>query len=288
MDYPREENIIGKKINSLIFVSDEFKKNLIYFGIYLFVVLFVQIIFLSVITSFHFLLDHDMSIVENWVYRNGWEITIIVKLLGAYIFYQLFTLRKYDKIEFSKFLKQSFLLPNRTAVNAVVFILFFTTLIGDYSLKTSSIENISSHLLSYLGTFLYYFIDYCFIYYIRLYYPIESNSKRLLIKFLYTLLFGLFTVITLPYASNIDLIILAHFFTLLVLSNSKNFRWWNGALYLLLVVGVRSTFFGDDILWRDEFAIFKYSEEPHGFTLLVIWLIAIGYNFIINKNKIIE
>ena len=51
-----------------------FRRNVIYYGAYLTIYVATVLILSSIGAFFHFLLDHEISIVEAWLHNNKWEI----------------------------------------------------------------------------------------------------------------------------------------------------------------------------------------------------------------------
>ena len=45
----------------------------------------IQISLVSIVAFFHFLLDHDMAVVENWLTRNAWEMLCFSKITALII-----------------------------------------------------------------------------------------------------------------------------------------------------------------------------------------------------------
>ena len=50
----------------------------------------VHIILISIITFFHFLLDHRLIVVENWVYDFSWQLFLLSKITTFIIFFKYF------------------------------------------------------------------------------------------------------------------------------------------------------------------------------------------------------
>lgn len=71
-------------------------KNIRYYASYQLLFVIIFIILSSSGAFFHFLLNHEISIVESWLHNNHWEILIISKLLSLTIMNRWFRVRLYE------------------------------------------------------------------------------------------------------------------------------------------------------------------------------------------------
>lgn len=63
-----------------------------------------HLIIISIITFFHFLLDHRLIVVENWIYDFSWQIFMISKVICFLFFYKYFIFfkKENDLISFTR------------------------------------------------------------------------------------------------------------------------------------------------------------------------------------------
>lgn len=79
-------------------MKDFFFENKVFNGIVLivaFIFLFFlsNLLFISVISFFHFILGHSFSVIEQWISDNIWQIAFLSKTLSAYLFMLIFRTR---------------------------------------------------------------------------------------------------------------------------------------------------------------------------------------------------
>jgi hypothetical protein len=71
------------------------RKILLYYFGYSILFLIFHLATISLVSFFHFLLDHDMSVIENWLYRNAWEMILLSKALAGFIIIKALQLNNY-------------------------------------------------------------------------------------------------------------------------------------------------------------------------------------------------
>lgn len=71
-------------------------RSLRYYGAYQLMYVAGVLILSSIGAFFHFLLNHEIGIVESWLHNNKWEILIISKLLSFFLLHRWFSMRLYQ------------------------------------------------------------------------------------------------------------------------------------------------------------------------------------------------
>ena len=62
-------------------------KNVKYYAVFQLIFVVLVVILSSIGAFFHFLLDHEISIVESWLHNNHWEILIVSKIFSLFVQY---------------------------------------------------------------------------------------------------------------------------------------------------------------------------------------------------------
>lgn len=245
----------------------------LYFAYCLSAILF-QVIIKSVYSFFHFLLDHDLGIVENALRRNAWEIIMMAKVLALYVAFSLHKLTVYSELNLVKTFKSYFFVPRSSTWTLGIFLLFsyfFATQTYIKEISYRSVENILFYP-SFIGGVVFFFVDFLFIaYFVKN--RETSNSWKLLLQ-----LFALFLITTkilMPYLVDQAIFLLLHVVVLFTLL--KNFSLSDVVVYLFLVVAPINAFFGQDLIWGMSESVMTYQGSIPLLAIILLWSVGLGY-----------
>lgn len=257
-------------------LSEDFKRlGTIYLG---FCTLFVisHLMLVSVFSFFHFLLDHDMGTIENWLSLNGWEIIIAAKLIVFLIMTKLIQVNSYSDTSFSKELWAMERIPSKKAIALIFFILvMFYSLLSQFGggiQKNQILDEL--FLSSFIGSILFYGTDIVLIMVVINYFKLKFNHPIQLL-FMCLLCFLISSKIVLPYIGKYAVFLVVHFISLFYLSRRNNIG--DLLLYLTIIIAPLSSFFGIDLIWSNSYSIFTYSRDLPVLGILLIWTVALGY-----------
>ena len=79
-------------------------KGPVYFLGYQVTMLLTYLIIVSILAYFHFLLDHSLSVIEDWIFDHGWEIVIASKLLSLFIIVNFLNVQTDERAPLRKYL----------------------------------------------------------------------------------------------------------------------------------------------------------------------------------------
>ncbi len=257
-------------------LSPELRKTLIYYFLYCCSFIFIHISLVSVFTFFHFLLDHQMNTIENWLNRNSWEIILISKGLSFFLVTKIFQLNSYQEIHPLKKLFEKLTFPSKKIFGMSFFILgmiyIYISQFGGGRLSGQFNEGV--FYSSFIGSVFYYLLDFLVIVILTQYYTLKDDDYN---KVAYTasFLFILTSKIVLPYMSKYYSFILIHFLTLFFLNRKGSLI--DCFIYSIFVIGVLSSIYGLDLVWDNSYAIFYISKSISIIGLVGIWSLALGY-----------
>lgn len=256
--------------------SKDFKKlGLIYFGFCLFFIL-VHLMLVSIFSFFHFLLDHEMGTIENWLSLNGWEIIGVSKLIAFAVMTKLIQVNSYSDTSFSKELWAMEKVPSKKALALIFFLLvMFYSLLSQFGGGIQSNQILDELFFSsFFGSILFFGIDIVFIMVVISYFKLEIKHPIQLVVVL-LLLFLVSSKIILPYIGKYAVFLVVHFISLFYLSRRKNLG--DLLVYLTIVIAPLSSFFGIDLIWDNSYSVFTYSKELPVLGVFLIWTVALGY-----------
>lgn len=242
---------------------------------------------ISLVSFFHFLLDHDMSVIENWLYRNAWEMIFVSKAIAAFIIIKSLQLNNYFIKDFFVILKEDTWRPTRSALVFIIFLaVIFHALIFQFGGEiVGGNKSVDFVYVSFLGSIFFYFIDFIVINVLVRNIELKSKRKFLLLTLVITLIFMMFTKATLPYISKYYVFLILHFFTLLLFlfSNKKNIM--NPILYSVFIIGPLSAFYGLDLVWDNAHALYSYKQSLPVIGIVGVWFIGLIYYFKSNQRS---
>lgn len=255
------------------------KNNVIvHYLIYSLIFVIINFSSISVVAFFHFLLGHELSVIEYWLNRNGWEVLIFSKVLASIVFLSFFTLNFSHKSLHKELLSFDY----RPTWNGGAIILYFliTTcfcfyFLGDFKYGKNTEDFLYT---SFLGSILYYFTDYLVVLFILKAQQMTEKMRVTLTLYL-SLLFFISTKIALPYTSQYYLFIFLHFLTLLVfhIRNQKNLM--NPLLYAIIIIGPLSSFFGVDLVWDNTYSPYQINRSNITVSILFIWVFGLIFHY---------
>lgn len=251
-------------------------KNIKYYSSYqaLFVITFI--ILSSIGAFFHFLLDHEISIVESWLHNNHWEILIIAKLISLFLLSRWFKVRLYELKSIRQLIQELVNWPEpRALVIAAFMIAGYLTLGG--AVYSGQVGYWYHHIASFLGIFLYFGIEFIVIAYLDDVLNQKEQPSYFLLSLFYTVLFGVAFRLSIPDYYNLLPYVIFCFSTLLYLSGKSFKSWSNVVCFLAIFVAPMAALFGMDPVWGDDFSPFKIKSTLGPPFLAVIWVISFSY-----------
>lgn len=268
---------------SHLFLSSSSRKALTYYIGYCCLFLFSYLSLVSTISFFHFLLDHEMSVIESWLSHNAWEVLILSKAIAAFIVLKSLKLNNYFLKGSLDLIKEGRFLPTRSALVLVLFLMvFFLALV--YQLKggldlnpKASLSESSFIATSFFGSILFFMIDIFVIYSAIANFPIVRRRQVWFLGVALPTLFLVCAKIAIPYLDGKALFLILHFYSLLILVSTSKGNFANLILYSLAIAGPLSAFFGTDLVWGDTFSSFTYPDKIPSLGILAIWFTGLLY-----------
>jgi len=264
-------------LEKVLFSSDA-RKLLIYYSLYCVFFLLFYLALVSTISFFHFLLDHEMGVIENWLNRNTWEILIISKMGSSYLTVKSLYLNNYQFLNLKDFFKKTIITPEQKPIIIVIYIVIFLyALLNQFGAELIVKESeLSFSLTSFVGSMLFYLLDIFVVFYCIMHMNITRLQKQKL-SIALPILFYITTKIALPYVDKYTIFIFLHYISLniFMFRNDKNFS--NPLLYSLIVIGPLSTLLGIDLVWDNSYALYSYPQAVPVIGVILIWLSAFVY-----------
>jgi hypothetical protein len=243
------------------------------------IIVFISGILLSIIAFFHFLLGHELSVIENWANMHYWEFLIIIKFSLLFGYKKWFELNYFKKFSLREFFKTWHWQWNQ---RMIIFI-FFMNIMLHFLLKenlTYVATSIGAYniFITVLGISSLFFVDYFFIQWISYIFSEETKWNKVHFTIILTCIFCLGTYLYLPHMQE-KVFLFGFIFAGLWL---HSFLWMKSSLDIILyILGIcvpLSVLWGFDPVWGDEFSFFKLAKMPNFLILIGWWMIGISYS----------
>lgn len=252
-------------------------KNIQYYGSYQIIYVITTVLLTSIGAFFHFLLDHEISIVESWLHNNHWEILILSKLLALFLINRWFAMRLYQLKTIRQLVKELVRWPEPKAIVIAVFMVVSYLALARASFEAHNVGYWYYHLTSFLGLFLFFGIEFIVIAYLNDVLNKKVQPGIVWTSLFYTLLFAAAYRLTVPdYYGLLSYVVFCY--SSLIYLSGKAFRSWSNVLcFLLLFVAPMGAIFGLDPVWGDDFSPFSIKDKLNVVFLALVWLISFCY-----------
>jgi hypothetical protein len=252
-------------------------KNIKYYASYqlLFVVIFI--ILSSIGAFFHFLLDHEISIVESWLHNNHWEILIIAKLISLFLLNRWFRVRLYQLKSIKELVRELVKWPEPKAMVISFFMIVSYLSLSGTIYTGQNLGYWYYHFTSFLGIFLFFGIEFIVIAYLDDVLNQKQKPSLAWLSVAYTLIFAAAFRLSVPdYYALLPYVVFS-FSTLMYLSGKSFKSWSNVVCFLVVFVAPMASLFGMDPVWGDDFSPFKVKSKLALSFLAVIWMVSFCY-----------
>jgi len=141
-------------------------QNIRYYAVYQLMYVSAVVLLTSSGAFFHFLLDHEISIVESWLHNNHWEILIISKLFSLFLLNRWFSVRLYEFRSVRDLIKDLVRWPEPKAIVISLFMVTGLLAMGRPVIVSQNFNYWYNHFASFFGLFLYFGIEFIVIVYL--------------------------------------------------------------------------------------------------------------------------
>lgn len=252
-------------------------KNLKYYAVFQLLFVILGVILSSVGAFFHFLLDHEISIVEAWLHNNQWEILIVSKLISLFLINRWFKVRLYELKNFRQLVKELLNWPDSKTFVVAIFMVLAYVGMGETHFVSQNVGYWYYQIASYFGLIIFFGIEFIVIAYLEDILNENDHPPRFLLGLCYTLIFAAAFRLSVPDYYGLMSYVMLCYSSLLFLSGKSFKSWSNVVCFLILFVAPMGSIFGLDPVWGDDFSPFRVDKKLNLAFLAVIWVISFSY-----------
>jgi hypothetical protein len=251
--------------------------NIKYYAVYQLIYVIGVVLLSSVGAFFHFLLDHEISIVESWLHNNHWEILILSKLISLFLINRWFRVRLYELKTIRSLIRELVHWPEPKALVVSAFMIISYLSLGKAVLTVQNIGYWYNQSISFIALFLFFGIEFIVIAYLDDVLNHKQRPSPLLLGVSYTIFFAVAYRLSVPdYYELLPYVVLCY--SSLIYLSGKSFKSWSNVVcFLLLFVAPMGSLFGLDPIWGEDFSPFRIEKKLNLALLAVIWMLSFGY-----------
>lgn len=243
---------------------------------FMFMIWLSNLLIVSIVAFFHFLLDYNMLMIESWIFNQGWEILGLCFVVSLVVVCKFLYLKTDERYPFRTILIEQIRTPrSQTLIGAGVvltFLIYLSGLVPNENITTADVPKLI------LGT-MFSVVTLCvmaiFIISNDRILPLNSRAKALRNLLFPTLLLGVCRISFL-HAESFGFVF---WFNLTVLCFLVSSRLYLTEI-LVLSLGVIAPgliFFGMDPIWGSEYSPYLYQDRDFPFYFLGLLVVYSGY-----------
>jgi len=269
--------LFNKKSSSLPFFEPNLTKHIYYFTGHYLIHALVYLIVLSVIAFFHFLLDHRLADIQDWIFFHSWWILIFTKSASFFVISRFTGILSFERRPLFHLLRYRRGISRTEVFISIIIFLLGMTLLGKPVWREGFEWEFSSIFLSYIGVVLFFGFDALLVLNLNDQLPIKRKSWHYEV-FLFSVMSFLFNKWTYFYGLNWSGQMI--FFYVLVfycLKLRSDFVWLHSFLIILLLIAPLCSFFGLGPLWSGLYSPFTFSSTIGTLEIGVFSLLTLFY-----------
>lgn len=256
-----------------------------YYALFYFVLWSIHLVFISLISYFHLLLNHNIRTIGDWIGDRGWFLIIISKLLIFYLALQFIRLKSKKINLVRSYIRNSIQIPRKEIAVSLLFLIVGLMGLGKMGLNHTLIFELPKMVLSSVGTFIFFAIDYALLVILEIFFPLSSEIEKNRKLFLFPLLFYYCTYATFIYEQIVSFKLYAYFFLLLYLGEWRRRNWTLPLLFLLSFLVPCYSLMGLDPVWSSSYTILAMEKNISTLSIFILIGFAVFYLHRAQKNN---
>lgn len=259
------------------FLKSNLGKQLTFYSLFYAFLWGFHLILISLISFFHLLLDHNIRTIGDWIGDRGWTLIIISKVVVFYLAMLFANLKTKKIFSLKSYFRNSIQTPRLEVVVTVLFLIIALMGIGEVKINHTMILEVDRLILSILGTFVFFVVDYILLVILDVFYPVREEDQRVKRIAVFPLVFYLFTAATFVYEQTITLKFYALFFLLLYAGEWRRKNWTLPTIFLLAFIVPSFSLMGLDPVWGEIYSPLTATKKISTTTMFILIAFGVGY-----------
>ncbi len=262
---------------TLVFLQSNLGKQMIFYTLFYAILWGFHLILISLISFFHLLLDHNIRTIGDWIGDRGWTLIIISKFVVFYLAMLFVNLKTQKVFSLNSYFRNSTQTPRLEILVTVLFLVLGLMGVGEIKFNKTMIIEVDRLLLSMIGTFVFFAVDYVLLVILDVFYPVREDKQRLQRMFVLPLFFYFFTSATFIYEQTISFKLYAFFILLVYAGEWRRKNWTLPALFLIAFIIPSFSLLGLDPVWGEIYSPMAASKKISTLSVFILIAFALGY-----------
>jgi len=259
------------------FLRSPLARHVYYFFGYQLMTVLAHLIILSVVIFFHFLLDHRLADIQDWIFFHGWEILILGKLISLGVMSRFMGILSSERSPLIHILSESRGVLRSELFIAIVIMIIGLLIVGRPFLQDSYKWSLYPLFISYVGAVTLLGGDALILIILNKSIPLSRKSWSIEVALFSVISFLVYKLIFL-YGTHWNLhIVFSFILTYYCLRLRGEFVWLHALILIVAFLAPFFSLFGLDPLWGSRFSPFTLSESVTGIAFSVLSLVVIVY-----------
>ncbi len=269
--------MFNKKIPGLKFLEPNLIQHIYYFLGYYLTHGLTYVVVLSVISFFHFLLDHRLADIQDWIFFHSWWILIFTKSVSFFVVSRFTGILSFERRPLIHLIMNKKGISRNEVYVAILIFIFGMILLGKPIWREDFEWEVSLVFLNFLGVVLFFSFDALLVLTLNDQLPLQRKSWISEVV-LFSVLAFLFNKWTYFYGLNWSLQTV--FFYLLVFFALKlrgDFVWLHSFILIIVLIAPLCAMFGLGPLWHGLYSPFEFSAKIGSLEIGVFSLLTLFY-----------
>ncbi len=259
------------------FFTTNLSRHFYYFFGFQFINAIVHLVILSIISFFHFLLDHRMADIQDWVFFHGWEVLALGKIIALVAIFRFLGILSFERKPLLHLLAF-----NRGFWRKELFICISFSLIGILFLGSPIQDetyefNLYRFIVNLIGVSSFYLGEGLLVLALNKWLPLKRGQFSIEVV-CFSLISFLIHKNLFVYGQGWNGVIIFHLIMVFSLLKMRgDFSWLHSFLWTLLFLVPLAIGFGMDPIWTDQFSPFEFLNEMTGIEVGVFTLLTLFY-----------
>lgn len=261
----------------LDFLQSNLGKQMIFYCAFYILLWGFHLILISLISFFHLLLEHNIRTIGDWIGDRGWGLIILSKISVFYLAMLFVNLKTKKIFSLKSYFRNSIQTPRIEVIVTLLFLIIALLGLGEIKFNKTMIVEIDRLLLSIIGSFVFFAVDYILLVILDVFYPVREENLRLKRMVILPLLFYFFTAVTFVYEQTITLKLYAFFILLVYSGEWRRKNWTLPAVFLVAFIVPTFSLLGLDPVWGEIYSPMAASKKISTASVFILIIFAIGY-----------
>lgn len=259
------------------FLTTTLSRHFYFFLGFHFINAIVHLIILSTIAFFHFLLDHRLADIQDWVFFHGWEVLMIGKIISLVVIFRFLGILSFERKPLIHLLAFNRGFWRKELFICLAFSLAGLIIVGSPSREVSYEFSLYRLTMNSLGVLVFYLSEALLVLALNKWLPLKRGQFPVEI-FFFSLISFIVHKNLFVFGQGWNAPVIFHFIMIFSLLKMRgDFSWLHAVTWAVVFLVPLSVVFGMDPLWTHQFSPFEFGHDITGIEIGVFTLLTLFY-----------